>query len=236
MTSFASNPLPDDQPRRRIPKVSHADWPLRLALLAILLGCIGIACNGKSRAIYEGQTHLKLEKDGTLTVDRKGKGEGVVEAAKGAATPSPLSVSESGVNSEIGGTWEPKLETAVKDNKNVFYLFAGACGIAAIVAFAVFKQPVLAIACAVGAAAFAFTPELIKQLGPWIPLAGGLAIAGGIVYVIGQRMHARHIKQVAAPDVAKLTQEGKKDEALAILRAVDTRLKKAFKTKAKASR
>jgi hypothetical protein len=233
MTTFGLNTLPDPK-RYALPRTPRtADWPLRILLLGFMAAAVIAGCVGRSKASYEGETHVKLEKDGSVTVDRQGKGKGEVQAAKGAATPSPLNVSEGGVQSEVGGEWEPKISTAVKDNKNVFYLFAGICGLAAIVAFAVFKQPVLSASCAAGAAAFAFTPELINRLGPWIPLAGGLAIVGGVVYVFGQRMHARHLKQVAAPDVAKLTAEGKTAEALAILRATDTRLNKAFKAKKK---
>jgi hypothetical protein len=206
-------------------------------LFAVALAVWLIAgCSPVSKGVWDGSTHIEFRTDGSILIEREGKGTASVAAPTNAASPGRLDITEAGIVSTTSGTWEEKAIDYASKNTWIFYAGAVACVIGAAVAFLVFRQTVLAAALGLAGTVFIFAPDLIKRLGAFVAIIIGGLILLGFAYAFGKMVYGKLQRQRAAEAEAKLIREGRPAEATAVRRAVDGTLDRAFRKQAAADK
>lgn len=191
-----------------------------LGLLILTAGCWPI----KSQGHFSSTTNY-YDESGNITKTEETESTGSFQVPKNVEEVSGWGVGNDGINFGGFSTWEID---HVLEQAGIFYY--GAIGLVILAALAVWwKQYILAIALAGGAALLGFAPSLIDQLRGFIIPIVLILIIGGLFYVFGKYVMGWDMRKKARRSFSKLMGEGKKDEAVAALRAGDPDVDKEYR-------
>lgn len=208
--------------------------------VGLFLGLSTIGCAGGKGQRRADWSFEKTFPDGTRVVYREGSETKTdMRAPNNAKTDSTIVLDDHGATVSSGSVYEPQAIDWTKKNYVVFYWAAVGCVVAGLVcifvpALAVFGLRALGTALIAAGAFLAFLPTIIDTIGVAIAIAIFVSILGaGLTWVWARRATASKVinqyKQRADAAGAKLTIEGKTDEAIAARRVADPQYDKTYK-------
>lgn len=202
---------------------------IKIIILSILLGISGTACTGfisKAKSDFTEYREIVYpdgKKERTKTYIK-----GQAQNTKDAKDKTQLEVTKNGVVTQLSAAFEQNNKW-FSDNIDIFWWASIGFLAAGLLLIGIVKEYTFGGCLLLASGICAVAPSFLSGLEAFIPYIIGALLLIGIVYVIGRWFNKRETRNKGFKDAAKLMAEGKKEEATAILRAVEPKIDKSFK-------